>query len=56
MATSDHNMTSSKNSEVSSEPTLVIQADEGMEKVNWRMKQSMTKCVVCVLIMCYIGV
>jgi len=43
MATSDHNMTSSKNSEISSEPTLkkqtvrvadVIQADKDMKQVN----------------------
>ena len=56
MATSDHNMTSSENSEISSKPTLkkqtvwvadLIQADKGMEKVNWKVKQSMTKCVVC---------
>jgi len=43
MATSDHNMTSSENSEISSEPTLkkqtvrvadLIQADKDIEKVN----------------------
>jgi len=43
MATSDHNMTGSENSENSSEPTLkkqtvqisdLIQADKDMEKVN----------------------
>jgi len=58
MATSDHNMTSTENSEISSEPTLkkqtvwiadLIQADKGMEKVNWKIKQSM-KNVLCVYV------
>jgi len=52
MATSDHNMTSSKNSEISSEPTLkkqtvrvadVIQADKDMKQVNWKDKTNNDK-------------
>jgi len=54
MATSDHNMTRSQNSEISSEPTLkkqtvriadLIQADKG---INDKM------CYMCMLIMCCI--
>ena len=55
MVTSDHNMTGSENGENSSESTLkkkpvriviLIQAEEGMEKVNWSSQK--TKRVVCV--------
>jgi len=47
MATSDHDMTSSENSEISSEPTLkkqtvrvadLTQADKNMEKVDQKIK------------------
>jgi len=55
MATSDHNMTSSENSEISREPTLKKQtvrvADKDMEKVNWKIEQIMIKCIVYVLTM-----
>jgi len=29
----------------------LIQADKNIEKVKWRIKQIMTKCIVCVLAM-----
>ena len=43
----DHNMTGSENGENSSEPTLKKQPVRMVNRENG-LKQSMTKCIVCV--------
>jgi len=53
MVTSDHNMAGVENSENSSEPTLKKQPVRMVNQESG-LKQSMTKCVVCILTVCYI--
>jgi len=53
MVTSDHNMIDSEISEIGDEPALMKQTEQMINLSG--LQQSVTKCVVCVLTVCYIN-